>query len=63
MPFEQVMPALPLIDWPALQVTFTLSPEPIEPVGDTVPFGIFGPAHGDSEHEKQQHKATLWSKL
>ena len=53
MPFEQVMTALPLIKWPALQVTFALSPEPIEPVGDTAPFGICGSAHGDSENEKQ----------
>ena len=52
MPFEQVMIALPLIEWPALQVIFTLSRELIEPVGDTDPFGISGSAHGDSENEK-----------
>ena len=44
------MTALPLIEWPALQVTFTLSRELIEPGGITVPFGISGSAHGDSEH-------------
>ena len=52
LPFQQLMTALPFIEWPALQVTFALSRELIEPVGETVPFGISGSSHGDSEYEK-----------